>query len=73
MEKEQAQIKIKDVLEKMGYSDIIFRDVGSDFYVAFNSKEITSFVADMAGWKYSGVQLDLSGERQYKIDFKKLP
>ncbi len=72
MDKEQAQGKIKEVLEKMGCTDIIFKDTGADFYVAFNSKEVTSFVANVDGWRYSGVQLDGSDERQYKIDFKKI-
>ena len=72
MDKEQVQKKIKGVLEKMGCTDVIFKDVEQGlFYVAFNSKEVTSFVVDMDGWKYSGVQLDVSGERQFKIDFKK--
>ena len=71
MDKEQLQEKIKDVLEKMGCTDVIFKDVGLDFYAAFNSKEVTSFVASVDGWKYSGIQLDSSGERQYRIDFKK--
>ncbi len=72
MNKEQAQEKIKDILEKMGYSDIIFREIESGFCAAFNSEEVTSFVTDIEGWKYSGVQLDPLKERQYKIDFKKL-
>jgi len=73
MDKEQLQKKIKEVLEKMGCTDVIFKDIETDsFYVAFNSKEVTSFVADLNNWKYSGIQLDASGERQYKIDFKKV-
>ncbi|MBU1102815.1 hypothetical protein KJ853_04165 [Patescibacteria group bacterium] len=73
MDKEQVQKKIKEVLEKMGCTDVIFKDAESDsFFVAFNSKEVTSFIADVGNWKYSGIQLDVSRERQYKIDFKKV-
>lgn len=73
MNKEVIQEKIKEILEKMGSTDVSFTDIGPDsFFVAFNSKEVTSFVADIDGWKYSGVQLNASGERPYKIDFQKI-
>ena len=65
--------KIEEVLKKMGCTEISFPDPKDDLIVAiFNSKEVTSFVADIPGWTYSGTHLDPTQSRQYKIDFKKL-
>lgn len=64
--------KIKEILEKMGCTDVIFSDIKDNLIVAtFNCKNLTSFVSDIPGWRYSGTQLDPSHERQYKIDFVK--
>jgi len=72
MNKEIALIKIKEALEKMGCIDISFLDSKEDLIVAtFDCKEVTSFVAEIPGWIYSGIHLDPSKEHQYKIDFKK--
>jgi len=35
----------------------------------FNCKDLTSFHQPIAGWTYTGIHLDPTGERQYKIDF----
>jgi hypothetical protein len=72
MEKEQIMKKIKEILEKMGCTEVNFPDPKDDLIVVtFNCKNLTSFVADIPGWIYSGTQLDPSLSRQYKIDFKK--
>ncbi|KKU93868.1 MAG: hypothetical protein UY26_C0003G0016 [Candidatus Jorgensenbacteria bacterium GW2011_GWA1_48_13] len=73
MDKNDILMKIKEALEKMGCTNIIFPNPKDDFIVAtFDCKEVTSFVADIPGWTYSGIHLDPSKERQYKIDFIKI-
>lgn len=73
MNKEEAFIKIKEALEKMGCTDISFSETGEDVIVTtFNCKEITSFVAEIPGWTYSGIHLNPTEGRQYKIDFRKI-
>ena len=73
MEKEQVKKIIEETLQKMNCGDISFlEDKDGSLTVVFNCKEITSFVASITGWTYSGIQLNSNGEHQYKIDFKKL-
>lgn len=73
MNKEKTQIIIKEVLEKMGCSDISFTPSENNIIIAtFNCKEITSFVANIQNWTYSGIHLDPTKEHQYKIDFKEI-
>jgi hypothetical protein len=73
MDKQQAIDKIKEALSKMGCTDVSILETGEDMIVViFNCKELTSFVADILGWSYSGIQLDPTHTRQYKIDFKKV-
>lgn len=73
MDKEKALIKVKEALEKMGCTDISFSETGDEIIVVtFNCKEITSFVAEIPGWTYSGIHLNPTSGRQYKIDFKKV-
>jgi hypothetical protein len=68
----EAKKKIEETLQNMGCTDISFPDMKDDLIVAvFNCKEITSFVADITGWFYSGIHLDPTHGHQYKIDFKK--
>lgn len=73
MQKEQVEKIIEEILKGMGCTEIVFTDSKEDFIVVtFNCKEITSFVTDIQGWTYSGIHLDPTHTRQYKIDFKKL-
>ena len=73
MQQEEVRKIVKETLEKMGCADILFSGAKENLLVAtFNCKEITSFVADIPGWFYSGIHLDPTKERQFKIDFKKL-
>ncbi len=70
---EEVKELIDESLKKMGCLDIIFPNSKEDLIVAtFNCKEITSFVTGIPGWSYSGIHLDPTGKRQYKIDFKKM-
>jgi len=72
MTKEEAKKKIEDTLTKMVCTDVSFEDSADDLIVVtFNCKAVTSFVADIHGWTYSGIHLDPTGKRQYRIDFKK--
>ena len=72
MDQKDTITSIREALEKMGCTDISFPDQKKDLIVAtFNCKEITSFVAEIPGWTYSGIHLDPTGVHQYKIDFKK--
>lgn len=74
METEDIKRIAKEHLEKMGCTDIIFPNPKENLIVVtFNCREITSFVGDITGWTYSGIQLDPSNNRQFKIDFKKIP
>lgn len=73
MKKEELKKKIKEVLENIGCKDIIFSDDGeSTMNVLFNCEEVISFKTETPGWTYSGIQLDESKTRQYKIYFRKL-
>jgi len=70
MTKEDVKIKIKEELGKMGCTEIAFPESKDNLVVAtFNCRAVTSFVADIAGWTYSGIHLDPTKNRQYKIDF----
>lgn len=72
MTKEEAKNTVKEILSKMGCTNLTFLDPADDELVAvFNCKEITSFVEEVPGWDYSGIQLDQSGEGHYNIMFKK--
>jgi hypothetical protein len=73
MSTEETKELIRKSLEQMGATDILFPDPKEDLVVAtFNCKEITSFVTSIPGWTYSGIHLDPTKNRQYKIDFSKL-
>lgn len=73
MKSEDLQKTVKEHLERMGCTDVVFPDPKEDLVVAtFNCKEVTSFVSDIEGWTYSGIQLDPTNNRQFKIDFRKL-
>lgn len=73
MEKEDLKIKVEEILKNMGCEDIIFSDDGdSGIEALFNCKEVVSFKTPLSGWTYSGIQLDESKRRQYKIYFKKI-
>lgn len=72
MDKNSIIAKVKEALEKMGCTEISFPDPKEDLVIAtFNCKEVTSFVTEIPGWTYSGIHLDPTKERQYKIDFAK--
>jgi len=69
---EELKKIVEDKLKEMGGENILFPDPKENLLVAlFNSKELTSFRADLAGWTYSGTHLDPTKSRQYKIDFIK--
>ena len=70
---EKTKELVECSLKEMGATDILFPDTKDNLIVAtFNCKEITSFVTNIPGWTYSGIHLDPTGKRQYKIDFQKL-
>jgi hypothetical protein len=72
MKMQEIKKIIEESLKKMDCSDINFIDEKDNLIVViFNCKEITSFITDLPGWTYSGIHLDPTKERQYKIDFKK--
>ena len=57
-------------LENKGCSDILFPNSTDSLITAvFNCKELTSFQMDLPGWGYSGIQLDPTHTRQYRITF----
>lgn len=64
---------VNESLEKMACTDVQFSiSSETEVVVAFNCKEITSFVTEIPGWTYGGIRLDASGDREYSIDFKKV-
>ncbi len=70
LNQQELKTKITKALESMGCSDISFLDSIDDLIVVvFNCKELTSFKMELPDWKYSGIQLDSTHTRQYKIDF----
>ena len=73
MKYEETIKVISKVLEQMGAVDIAFQDTKKNNLIiaVFNCKEVTSFIADITGWVYTGIQLDPTGGHQYKIDFTK--
>lgn len=72
MEKEELKKKVEETLKNIGCKDIIFSDGGeSVMEVLFNCEEVISFKTPILGWTYSGIQLDESKRRQYKINFRK--
>ena len=74
MEKEELKKQIIEILEKMGCLDIVFRENINEgiIIVLFNCRNLTSFKGSFDNWIYSGIHLDPSNERQYKLDFKKI-
>lgn len=65
---------VEGKLRAMGGEEILFPDSKENLVmVLFNSKELTSFKAELPGWVYSGTHLDPTRVRQYKIDFVKNP
>ena len=70
---EELKTEITKALNNMGCNDILFPDPKDDLVVViFNCKELTSFKMELPGWIYSGIHLDSTQTRQYKIDFTKL-
>jgi hypothetical protein len=73
LNQQELKTEITKALESMGCSDILFLDSKDDLLVAvFNCKELTSFKLELPGWKYSGIQLDSTHTRQYKIEFVRI-
>ena len=73
LNQEELKVEITKALQNMGCSDISFLDSKDDLIVVvFNCKELTSFKMESPGWKYSGIQLDSTQTRQYKIDFTRI-
>jgi len=69
---EELKTEVEKVLVNMSCTDILFSDPKDNLLVAiFNCKELISFKADLPGWTYSGIHLDPTKTRGYKIDFQK--
>ena len=70
LNQEELKVEITKALQNMGCSDILFSVSKDDLIVVvFDCKELTSFKMELPGWTYSGIQLDPTRTRQYKIDF----
>ncbi len=70
LSQEELKIEVTKTLENMGCSDILFPNPTDSLIIAvFNCKELTSFKMDLPGWIYSGIQLDPTHTRQYRISF----
>jgi hypothetical protein len=67
---EQLKVEVVKALENMGCDAILFpNSTDVSVPVVFNCKELTSFMLDLPGWAYSGIQLDPTGTGQYRIMF----
>lgn len=72
MNKEDLKNKVKEILLGMGYTNVTFSNGEENLLIAsFDSAEITSFKAELEGWSNSGIQLNISGNGQFKIEFRK--
>lgn len=73
MNKEDLKTRVKEILTNMGYTNITFSN-GEEglLVVSFDSRELTSFNAELPGWNYSGIQLNTGANGQYKIEFRKI-
>ncbi len=72
MDLEVLKKTVERILVNMECTDLTFPDPKTNLVVVtFNCKNLTSFKADLPGWTYSGIHLDPTGNRQYKIDFIK--
>ena len=72
MNKEELKNKVKEILLGMGYTNVTFSNGEENLLVAsFDSTEITSFTAELEGWTNSGIQLNIGGNGQFKIEFRK--
>ena len=70
---EELKKEVEKVLINMSCTDILFPDPQDKLLVAtFNCKELISFKANLPGWNYSGIHLDPTKNRGYKIDFQKI-
>jgi len=68
-----TQNEIRARLQGMGCADILIREVNEDLISAtFNCKDLTSFKERIDGWSYTGIELDESKQREYKITFRKV-
>ncbi len=64
---------INQYLTKIGCSGVLFEEPDQNTIRAlFDAAELISFKDDVPGWVNSGIQLDQSRQRQYKIEFKKI-
>lgn len=69
---EELKKIVEERVKEMGGENILFPDTKEDVLVViFDSKELTSFRAELPGWTFSGTHLDPTKTRQYKIDFIK--
>jgi len=74
MNKEELQEEAGKILSELGARDVKFSDEASDKIVAsFNWENVVSFKPSLSGWTYSGIQLDPTKEREYRIEFSKEP
>jgi len=72
MDKEKLKKQVKQILEELGATEIQFPDTGPDkVIVNFNWKNVISFKASLSGWTYTGIQLDPTNGRKYKIEFSR--
>lgn len=70
LEKTMLIKQISETLNKNGVTDIKVDDSKeNEVVVLFNCKEVISFNADLPGWQYTGIQLDPTHEKEYKIVF----
>ncbi|MBI4363382.1 MAG: hypothetical protein HY545_00860 [Candidatus Doudnabacteria bacterium] len=72
MSKEDIKNLINEYLTKIGCSGVLFDEPDENTIRAlFDATELISFKNEVPGWTHSGIQLDTSGQRKYKIEFKR--
>jgi len=72
---EELKKTVEKTLKEMGCTRIQLIETSNKEGVTatFDCKTLTSFKAEISGWTFSGINLDPTSVRQYKIDFIKLP
>ena len=72
MDKEELKEQVKKILENLGATEIQLSDVEPNkVIVTFNWENVISFKASLPGWTYTGIQLDPTNGRKYKIEFSR--
>lgn len=72
MNNEQIKNVLNDYLTQSGATEVIFEETENSVAALFNSREVISFKTNIPGWTHSGIQVDNTGKREYKIELRRV-